>query len=215
MEPFARILENNRRWVERMKAQDPAYFTKLASKQEPHFLFIGCSDSRVPATEVTGTAPGETFVHRNIANLVVPTDLNMLSVVQYAIDVLDVAHVIVCGHYGCGGIKAAMQGGSYGLVDHWLANIRNVMRWHADELADIGDDDARHRRIVELNVRHQVANLAGSPVVRSAWARGRRPVLHGLVYDLPEGLLRELFEPVEQPADAEALLPARPAPRVR
>lgn len=205
MEHFTRILRNNRQWAALMKADDPEYFARRSAHQEPHFLFIGCSDSRVPTEMLTGVAPGELFSHRNIANQVFPTDLNLLSVMQYAIDVLDVEHVVVCGHYNCGGVKAALGSASYGVVDHWLSNIRNVARWNHDELNSIPNEDARLRRLVELNAIEQVYQLSRSPIVQRAWERGRRPMLHGLVYDLHDGLLRTLVSGIDSLEKAQAL----------
>lgn len=180
-----------------MKADDPDYFARRSAHQEPHFLFIGCSDSRVPTELLTGVAPGELFSHRNIANQVFPSDLNLLSVMQYAVDVLDVEHVVVCGHYNCGGVKAALGSASYGVVDHWLSNIRNVARWNQEELNDIPNEDMRLRRLVELNAIEQVYQLSRSPIIQRSWERGRRPVLHGLVYDLHDGLLRTLVTGID------------------
>lgn len=205
MEHFQRILVNNREWAARMKADDPAYFARRSANQEPHFLFIGCSDSRVPTELLTGVAPGELFSHRNIANQVFPNDMNLLSVMQYAIDVLDVEHVVVCGHYNCGGVKAATGSASYGVVDHWLSNIRNVVRWNQEELDAIPDEDARLRRLVELNAIEQVYQLSRSPIVLRSWERGRRPMLHGLVYDLHDGLLRTLVSGIDGPEKAQEL----------
>ncbi|MEO7996985.1 MAG: carbonic anhydrase [Gemmatimonadaceae bacterium] len=205
MEHFARILRNNKQWAARMKADDPDYFARRSAHQEPHFLFIGCSDSRVPTELLTGVAPGELFSHRNIANQVFPTDLNLLSVMQYAIDVLDVEHVVVCGHYNCGGVKAALGSASYGVVDHWLSNIRNVVRWNQDELDGIPNEEARLRRLVELNAIEQVYQLSRSPIIQRSWERGRRPMLHGLVYDLHDGLLRTLVTGIDGPEKAQSL----------
>ncbi|MEO7361056.1 MAG: carbonic anhydrase [Gemmatimonadaceae bacterium] len=205
MEHFTRILRNNKQWAALMKADDPDYFARRSAHQEPHFLFIGCSDSRVPTEMLTGVAPGELFSHRNIANQVFPTDLNLLSVMQYAIDVLDVEHVVVCGHYNCGGVKAAMGSASYGVVDHWLSNIRNVVRWNQEELDNIPDEDSRLRRLVELNAIEQVYQLSRSPIIQRAWERGSRPMLHGLVYDLHDGLLRTLVSGIDTLEKAQAL----------
>ncbi|MBX7097383.1 MAG: carbonic anhydrase [Myxococcaceae bacterium] len=196
------LLENNRQWVERMTAQDPEYFRRLAREQRPEYLFIGCSDSRVPANTLTGTSPGEMFVHRNIANQFMPHDLNCVSVVQYAVDVLDVAHIIVCGHYGCGGVKAAAASGNNGTVDHWLGEVRGLSRQHKDLLASLAPDEA-HRRLVELNVMHQVFQLSLDPTLLRAWAKGRRPAISGLVYELEEGRLRVLASGVDS-AEAAA-----------
>lgn len=192
MENLRRLFHNNRSLVEQVTRNDPDFFTRHAGKQEPHFLFIGCSDSRVPLETLTGALPGEMFTHRNIANQVMMADLNVLSVLQYAIEVLDVADVVVCGHYQCGGVHAAMGDASYGLVDHWLAGIRDTVRRHRDELEGCRDEAARFKRVVELNVLRQVYNLSRTPIIQNAWKRGRRPSLHGIVYDLHDGLLKEL-----------------------
>ncbi len=209
MENFQKIIENNRAWAASMKAADPEYFAKRAARQEPLFLYIGCADSRVPANVVTGTEPGDLFVHRNIANLVMPGDLNAMSVLQFAVEVLDVKHVIVTGHYGCGGVKAAMTGTSFGLVDHWLQPIRNVIRWNKPELDAIPDEKTRSERIVELNVLEQIYHLSETPVIQHAWAKGRRPLLHGLVYDIHEGLLREMATGIDSQESADALAARR------
>ena len=205
MHHFTRILKNNRQWAALMKADDPEYFSRRSAHQEPHFLFIGCSDSRVPTELLTGVAPGELFSHRNIANQVFPTDMNLLSVMQYAIDVLDVEHVVVCGHYNCGGVKAALGSVSYGVVDHWLSNIRNVVRWNQEELDAIPDEGNRLRRLVELNAIEQVYQLSRSPIIQRSWERGRRPTLHALVYDLHDGLLRTLVTGIDGPDKAQTL----------
>jgi carbonic anhydrase len=205
MEHITRLFESNRRWVAAMTQADPEFFRKRAKPAEPHFLFIGCSDSRVPADTLTGTSPGEIFVHRNIANQVFTADLNLLSVLQYAVDVLRVTNVIVCGHYGCAGVKAALGTTPLGLVDNWLGNIRNVMRLHRAELDAIGDPDARLHRLIDLNVVEQVYNLSQTPVVQHAWQRGATLLLHGLVYELEEGLLKDLALGVDSPEKAEAL----------
>ncbi|MEI2720352.1 MAG: carbonic anhydrase [Gemmatimonadales bacterium] len=194
MEAFDKMLEFNRRWAADMVAQDSGYFTRHAAGQTPHTLFIGCSDSRVQTNTLTGTEQGEMFVHRNIANQVYGSDLNVLSAVDYAVDVLDVKHIIVCGHYGCGGVRAAAAAESptHGLTDHWLSQLRTIKRLHKDELDACGEGEARLDRLAELNVLEQVHNLAATPVIRDSWARGRRPVLHGIVYDIRTGLLKEL-----------------------
>ena len=208
MKNYLRLFDNNRNWVRERTAADPDFFKRSAGEQTPHFLFIGCSDSRVPANEITGTQPGEMFVHRNIANQVFPNDLNVLSVLQYAVEVLDVKHVMVCGHYECGGVKAAAQRGvHYGLVDNWLSEIRTLERLNLRELDAMSDPKARLGRLAELNVLHQVYNLTLTPVVRQAWERGQRPVLHGLIYSLENGLLKELVSGVDTPEEAERLLP--------
>lgn len=211
MEHLRRLLDNNRALVEQVTRNEPDFFSRRAGKQEPHFLFIGCADSRVPIETLTGVAPGEMFVHRNIANQVVPTDLNLLSVLQYAVEVLDVEHVIVCGHHQCGGVEAAMGDATHGLVEVWLAGIRESIQRHAGELSGYSDELARFDRIVELNVLRQVYNLARTAIVQKAWKRGRRPLLHGLVYDLKDGLLRELVLQVDGPDKVRSLLEAQTA----
>jgi carbonic anhydrase len=188
---YSEILERNQRWVAERTAEDPAFFASRVKEHKPRYLWIGCSDARVPADMITQTDPGEIFVHRNIANQVVPTDANILAVLQYAIDVLKVEDVIVCGHSECGGVKAAVTGGAPAVVDNWLMQLRTVARLHDDELAGLPDDE-RVTRLVELNVREQVYNLSRTPVVQAAWARGQRLTLHGLVYRLDEGLLRDV-----------------------
>jgi carbonic anhydrase len=186
------LLAGNRRWVERTLEQDPRYFAKLAEGQRPRFLWIGCADSRVPANVITDTAPGEVFVHRNIANVVVHTDINAMSVVQYAVEYLEVTHVIVCGHYGCGGVEAALSATDFGGLNMWLRNIKDVAQAHAAELRAYGRDDAL-RRLVELNVSEQVYKLAQSSIVQRAWARANHSLtLHGWVYDLGDGLIKDL-----------------------
>ncbi|MBL0172314.1 MAG: carbonic anhydrase [Gemmatimonadaceae bacterium] len=180
-----------------MRAADADFFERRAISQEPHFLFIGCCDSRVPAELLTGAHPGEIFVHRNIANQADPTDMNMLSALEYAVEVLDVKHVLVCGHYECGGVRAAMEPMGHRLVDHWLQVVRDLQLRHQSELAELPDAEARFRRLVELNVLEQVFQLSRTPIVRHAWARGRRPLLHGLVYDVHDGRLRELVSGVD------------------
>ena len=187
-----RIFEGNRKWVTQKLSEDPAYFKKLSQGQKPEYLSIGCSDSRVPANEISGTQPGEMFVHRNIANMVVHTDINMLSVLQYAVEVLRVRHVIVCGHYGCGGVLAAMSDQQFGLIDNWLTNIKDVMRLHEVEFLRLKEEEARARRLVELNVIEQVRNLAKTSIIQNAMKTANPPQLHGLVYDLHEGYLIDL-----------------------
>jgi carbonic anhydrase len=180
------LLRNNLRFVERQLALDPAFFDRLASGQHPEFLWIGCSDSRVPPDRITGTEPGDMFVHRNIANLVVQTDMNLLSVLQYAVDVLKVKHIIVCGHYGCGGVQAAMGGESHGLIDNWLRTVKDTQHYFWGQLQPL-DAKARFDRLVELNVVEQVYNLGKTSIVQNAWKAGAAPYLHGWVYDLHNG----------------------------
>jgi len=186
------LFDNNVKWVHDKLDSDPQYFAKLAKGQKPNFLWIGCSDSRVPANEVTGTQSGEIFVHRNIANMVVHTDMNLLSVLDYSVNVLQVQHVLVVGHYGCGGVNAALGNQQVGLIDNWLRNIKDVVRLHKDELDAIEDQDARSRRLVELNVEEQVFNLTKTSIVQNAWARRKPLQLHGLVYDIANGYLKNL-----------------------
>jgi carbonic anhydrase len=186
------ILENNKKWVATKNAEDPDFFQKLANGQQPRYLFIGCSDSRVPASGITGTGPGEMFVHRNIANMVVHSDMNLLSVLQYAVEVLGVQDILVVGHYGCGGVAAAAANKQYGLIDNWLVNIRDVVRLHETELLRITEEKQRLRRLVELNVIEQVRNLAKTNIIQNAMRSENPPRLHGLVYDVADGVLKDL-----------------------
>ena len=192
MTPVSKLLENNQAWAAARVKDDPTFFTRLLSQQAPEFLWIGCSDSRVPANEIVGLDPGELFVHRNVANVVVHTDLNCLSVLQFAVDVLKVKHVIVCGHYGCGGIHAAMEKQSHGLIDNWLRHVQDVERDYEDELALIRDAKAREDRLCELNVTEQVRNVARTTIVQDAWRRGHDVKLHGWIYGLKDGLITDL-----------------------
>ena len=187
-----RLLENNRTWARDMVAGDPQYFTRLERQQSPQYLWIGCSDSRVPANQIIGLAPGEVFVHRNIANVVVHTDLNCLSVIQFAVDILKVRHIILCGHYGCTGVHAAISKHRIGLSDNWLRHVQDVAAKHDGELGRIAAEDARHRRLCELNACEQVQNIAQCTAVQEAWERGQPLEVHGWVYDLKDGLLRDL-----------------------
>lgn len=191
MKPSDRLLLNNKSWLQERKRDDPAYFERLAQNQTPHFLWIGCADSRVPANSITGTEPGEIFVHRNIANLCVPTDLNMLSVLQYAVEMLKVDHVIVCGHHGCGGIAAAMTDKHMGLINHWLRPIRDVHGRHRAELDNLPPEQ-RINRLCELNVQEQAVSLAQTPIIQEAWHKRKGPWVHAWVYSLSDGLLKEL-----------------------
>jgi carbonic anhydrase len=186
------IMANNRQWVATKNAEDPEFFQRLANGQQPRYLFIGCSDSRVPASGITGTGPGEMFVHRNIANMVVHTDMNLLSVLQYAVEVLGVQDILVVGHYGCGGVAAAANNKQYGLIDNWLVNIRDVVHLHETELLRIQDEKQRLRRLVELNVIEQVRNLAKTNIIQNALRGDKPPRLHGLVYDIADGVLKDL-----------------------
>ncbi|KAL2151236.1 hypothetical protein VTH82DRAFT_6334 [Thermothelomyces myriococcoides] len=187
-----RVFEHNRSWAEKKKASDPEFFVKLSAGQEPEYLWIGCSDSRIPAEQITGLEPGEAFVHRNIANLVCNTDLNVMSVITYAVEHLKVKHIVVCGHYGCGGVKAAMTARDLGLLNPWLRNIRDVYRLHETELDAIADEAARYDRLVELNVYEQVRNVIKTASVQQSYAKNRFPVVHGWVFGFKDGLLKDL-----------------------
>jgi carbonic anhydrase len=188
---LAELFDRNRAWAASMVADDPTFFSELAQRQTPEYLWVGCSDSRVPANQIVGLAPGDVFVHRNVANVVVHTDLNFLSVLQYAVDILGVGDVIVCGHYGCGGVSAALVGARHGLIDNWLRHVSDVAEKRSDELDEVPDDQ-RVDRLCELNVAEQVANVCHTTIVRDAWARGQDLTVHGLVYGLQDGLLRDL-----------------------
>jgi len=195
MKEYEKLLIENKSWAAEILKVDPAYFKKLSQLQTPEFLWIGCSDSRVPANQITGTQPGEIFVHRNIANMVVNTDSNVLSVLEYAVNHLKVKHIIVCGHYGCGGIKAAMSNHDYKQVlNMWLRNIKDVYRLHREELNAIQNEDLRADKLCELNVKEQVMHLAKTSIVQRAWKHEQRPDLHGWVYGLKDGLINPIFE---------------------
>jgi carbonic anhydrase len=195
MQSYEKLLLENKAWATEKVKDDPEYFQRLAKIQTPEFLWIGCSDSRVPANEITGTQPGEIFVHRNVANMVVNTDTNLLSVLDYAVTHLKVKHVIVCGHYGCGGIKAAITQNDFKMVlNMWLRNIKDVYRLHREELDGIKDEETRTDRLVELNVREQVYNLAKTSIIQRAWKQSNKPHLHGWVYGLKDGLIKPVFE---------------------
>ena len=186
------LFTNNKNWSERMHAEDPEFFTRLVNQQSPEYLWIGCSDSRVPANQVVGLAPGEVFVHRNIANVVVHTDLNALSVIHYAVEILRVKHILVVGHYGCGGVKAAMNDNKTGLTDNWLRHIQDVRDRHIDRLERFTDPSERADRLCELNAMHQVVNVCQTSVLREAWQRGQGVTVHGWCYSLQDGLVRDL-----------------------
>ena len=192
MRVLGQLFENNRAWAAEMIRQDPDFFSRLASQQAPQFLWIGCSDSRVPANQIVGLSPGEMFVHRNVANVVVHADLNCLSAIQFAVEVLKVQHIIVCGHYGCGGVLAALRDEKLGLVDNWLRHVQDVRAKNQAELDALPSENDRHRRLCELNVIEQVMNVSRTTVVRDAWARGQSLTVHGWAYDLIDGLLRDL-----------------------
>ena len=192
MNTYKNLLAGNKKWVADKLRQDPQFFERLSKGQSPEVLWIGCSDSRVPANEITGTNPGEIFVHRNIANMVVHSDMNLLSVLDYAVNILKVKHVIVCGHYGCGGVKAAMSNEQYGLVDNWLRHIKDVYRLHSEELDAIDDEERKFTRFVELNVIEQVFDLSKTSIIQNAWRSRDLPMIHGWVYDLRTGILQDL-----------------------
>ncbi len=194
MKPYEKLLLENKAWAQEKVEGDKDFFSRLSGIQTPEFLWIGCSDSRVPANEITNTAPGEIFVHRNIANLVVHTDLNLLSVLQYAVQVLKVQHVIVCGHYGCGGIKAAMTNTDFGLINKWLRNIKDTYYYNKAELEAIQDIEKRTDRLTELSVMDQVMNLAQTSIIQRAWKGENRPTLHGWVYRLEDGILHDIVK---------------------
>ncbi|MEY4804356.1 MAG: hypothetical protein RL331_875 [Bacteroidota bacterium] len=189
---YNQLLENNKKWVAGKLEKDPDYFKKLSIGQKPPVLWIGCADSRVPANEIIGAEPGEVFVHRNIANMVVHSDMNMLSVLDYAVNVLQVKHIIVCGHYGCGGVQAAMTNKHIGLIDNWIRHIKDVYRLHRPELDAIADEASRFDRFVELNVFEQVLDLGKTSIVQAAWERGQEVHVHGWVYDIHDGMIRDL-----------------------
>jgi carbonic anhydrase len=199
MKTLKRLFEQNRAWAADISAGEPGFFEHLSELQSPEYLWVGCSDSRVPSTQLTGLEPGEMFVHRNVANLVVHTDLNCLSVMQFAVEALKVKHIIVCGHYGCGGVRAALLNLKLGLIDNWLRHVQDVMQRHAAELAAIPGEDARADRLSELNVAEQVSNVARTTVVQEAWERGQELSVHGWVYSLRDGLLRDLGVSLDGP----------------
>lgn len=187
-----KLLENNKKWIKGNLQKDPDFYRKLASVHEPEYLWIGCSDARVPANEITGTAPGEVFVHRNIANQVVHTDMNVLSVLSYAVEILKVKHIIVCGHYGCGGVAAALSNKKFGLIDNWLRHLKDIFRTHAAKFESLNSQDEKQRLLVELNVREQVYNICKTSIIQETWKHSEFPYVHGLVYDIHDGELKNL-----------------------
>ena len=193
------LLKNNREWADRIHADDPSFFSRLAGQQAPDYLWIGCSDSRVPANQITGLAPGEVFVHRNVANIVAETDFNLLAVLQYAVDVLMVRHIIVCGHYGCGGVKAALENVRHGIIDNWLSGIRSIYRQHRAEI-DALPGDAAADRLCELNVLTQTSHLSHTSIIEDAWARGQQIALHSWIYRLDNGIIQPLRLPITSSA---------------
>jgi carbonic anhydrase len=199
MNNLDQLFTNNRKWSDAIRGRDPGFFDRLSRQQAPKYLWIGCSDSRVPANEIVGLSPGELFVHRNVANVVVHSDLNCLSVLQYAIDALKVEHVIVCGHYGCGGVEAAWKGSAFGLIDNWLRHVQDIAERHAALFPRRLSDAQAAERLAELNVIEQVANVSRSTVVIDAWRRGQQVAVHGVIYSLRDGLLRDLGLTVDRP----------------
>ncbi len=204
MRTLSHLFANNRAWSQRTREQDPGFFLKLSRQQTPRYLWIGCSDSRVPANEIVGLLPGELFVHRNVANVVVHTDLNCLSVAQYAVDILRVEHIIVCGHYGCGGVLAVLCQEQLGLVDNWLRHVQDVRQKHESRLLGLADLAQRQDRLCELNVIEQVRNVCQTSILRDAWQRGQNLAVHGWIYGLRDGLLRDLDTTVTQPDEMAA-----------
>jgi len=202
---YKSLIENNKKWVAQKLALDPDYFEKLHLVQKPPLLWIGCSDSRVPANQIIGAQPGDVFVHRNIANMVIHTDMNMLSVLDYAVNILHIKHIVVCGHYGCGGIRAAMNNKSYGIIDNWIRHIKSVYRVHHEELDAIEDEDKRCDRFVELNVSEGIFDLAKTSIVQNAWKNNQDLYLHGWVYSVREGLIQEIVTGIKDNSSLDAV----------
>ena len=205
MRLLKRLFENNERWAARMLARDPEFFERLAAQQAPQFLWIGCSDSRVPANEIIGLLPGEVFVHRNVANVVHPSDMNCLSVLQYAVETLNIGHIMVVGHYGCGGVRQALEEGGPGMIDHWLSPIRQIRRSNRAALDRLPSERSRWDRLCELNVSEQTLSVSQTTILRDSWARGRQIAVHGWIYDLRDGRLRDLEVTVASIAEADNL----------
>jgi carbonic anhydrase len=199
------LFENNRTWAAKISEKDPSFFSRLVQQQSPEFLWIGCSDSRVPANEIIGLLPGELFVHRNVANLVIHTDMNCLSVLQYAVEVLKVRHVIVCGHYGCGGVKAALEKQSHGLIDNWLRHIRDISQRKSNDLAQFSTPEDRLNRLCELNIIEQVKNVGNTTILQEAWQRGQEVSIHGWIYAISDGLLKDLDACISSASDLAGL----------
>ena len=192
MKNLSLLFENNRKWASQISQTNPSFFSKLAQQQNPEFLWIGCSDSRVPANEIIGLLPGELFVHRNVANLVIHTDMNCLSVLQYAVEILKIKHVIVCGHYGCGGVKAALESEPHGLIDNWLRHIRDIHQRRGSDLLQFSTEEERINRLCELNVIEQVKNVGNTTIIQEAWQRNQKVTIHGWIYAISDGLLKDL-----------------------
>ena len=204
MSQLKHLIDSNRAWAERVRSEDPEFFQRLSGQQAPKYFWIGCSDSRVPANQVTGLAPGEVFVHRNIANVMSHGDLNCLSTLQFAVDILKVEHVIVCGHYGCGGVHAALTGTRIGLADNWIRHVGDIAGDHAAFLSGIASDSERHDRLCEVNVIEQAHNVCHTTVVQDAWARGQRLSVHGWIYGLSDGLVRQLGPGIDAPQELDS-----------
>lgn len=205
MHELKQLFDNNRTWARNTTARDPEFFAKLSKQQSPEYMWIGCSDSRVPANEIVGLLPGEMFVHRNVANVVVHSDLNCLSVIQYAVEVLKVQHIIVCGHYGCGGIQAALRNSRLGLIDNWLRHVQDVAQKHSTLMADLQQEELRLRRLCELNVIEQTVNVCQTTVVQGAWERGQTLAVHGWIYGVADGLLHDLHPSVSGQQELEEI----------
>lgn len=201
MRVLKEIFTKNKQWAEKVKLSDPDFFKNLSKQQNPEYLWIGCADSRVPASQIIGMLPGQVFVHRNIANIVAHTDLNCLSVIQYAVEVLNIKHIIVCGHYGCGGIKAALENKEHGLIDNWLRNIKDVQRFHKIELENIHNENEKINRLCELNVIEQVVNVCHTTVVQGAWRSNKELAVHGWIYGIEDGILKDLDICITNPDD--------------
>lgn len=218
MRELSHLFANNRAWASRIRSEDPEFFGRLSRQQSPQYFWIGCSDSRVPANQITGLAPGEMFVHRNVANVMPPTDLNSLSALQFAVDVLMVRHIIVCGHFGCAGIRAVLHGQRLGMVDNWLQKVEDVRQKHAVHLATRGDEKRQSDRLCELNVVEQVASVCSTASVQNAWARGQSLAVHGWIYDVSDGLLQDLglcvAAPGELPPAYQAAVAGQGAPTI-
>ncbi|HMP89123.1 MAG TPA: carbonate dehydratase [Kiritimatiellia bacterium] len=205
MHPLQKLFDNNEQWAANVENENPGFFARLAAQQAPEYLWIGCSDSRVPANEIVGLLPGELFVHRNVANLVLHTDMNCLSVLQYAVESLKVKHVIICGHYGCGGVRSAMERRPHGLIDNWLRNVQDIYRRRYEELKAITDLNARCDRLCEMNVIEQAINISYSTVIQEAWSRGQHITIHGWIYSISNGLLKDLAVCLASRSDVKAL----------
>lgn len=205
MPDLKRLLQQNRSWAEKMTAQDSEFFTKLSTQQNPDYLWIGCADSRVPANQIVGQRPGEVFVHRNVANVVVHSDLNCLSVIQYAVEVLKVEHIIVCGHYGCGGVQAAMQNQENGLIDNWLRHLKDIYNKYSSELDNISDDDERFKRFCEFNVIEQVHHVCQTTIVQRAWQNEQEVHVHGWIYGVHDGIIHDLLVDIDSPEKLDTI----------